>query len=247
MKRSPSRSALAGLIVAVLHLLAAMPTQAQQVDATDGLPFTDPYVFVDRFTNSPDVEALGFPVGPKPFLNVGMIVEKEEAEKAGNPIDIISASATNGEVTFDLVYADIGVLELWDNFDNPPVFDPDKHKGEWVITTVNSEGKTATTQPVLLEHAFEMPFVEDMNAEKLASGDLKVTWSAPKLSQEIQEKCDIKYRVRLLTNSGKQWFRSDPTAETSVSVPADTLKEKVGENLSGTWARVEMACRDRDE
>lgn len=232
---------LLGLFLGVVPLCAPTAGEAEE------LPFTDPYAFVDRFTDSPEVEALGFPTGPKPFLTLGMVVEKEEAEKAGTPIDIASATATNGEVTVDLVYADIGVLDLWDNWEDIPVFDPKNHIGTWIITATDSNGASATTQPVLLEYGFEMPFVENMDAQQTASGDLTVTWSVPELDPEIKEKCDVDYRLRLLENVSKQLYRSDRTTETVVTVPADTLKEKVGDDLDGVWARVEMTCRDKEQ
>jgi hypothetical protein len=244
-----SRVILLRIIVGLTPLCALTAGEAEELTATGTLPFTDPYVYVERFTNSPDVKALGFPVGPKPFLNLGMVVEKEEAEKAGTQIDIVSARATNGKVTFDLVYADIGILDLWDNYteEGLPVFDPANHKGTWTITATDSNGASANTGPVLLEQGFEMPFVENLRTEEMASGDLRVIWSVPELDAEIEEKCDIDYRVRLLYKDTEQLYRSDPTTETFVTVPADTVKEKVGDSLDGVWGRVEMECRDKEQ
>jgi hypothetical protein len=239
-----SQLALVGLGLVAL----SAPGAAQEASASGNLPFTDPYAFVDRFTDSSDVAALGFPSGPEPFLNLGMIVEKEEAEKAGAPIDIVSATASNGQVNIDLVYADIGVFELWDNFGgDPAVFDPKSHGGSWVITATDSKGASASTQPVLLEYGFVMPFVEDVNVEQTTSGDLKVTWIVPELEPEIAAKCDVDYRLRLLKNIDQQLYRSDGTTESSVTVPAATLEEKAGGDLAGVWGRIEMACRDKDE
>jgi hypothetical protein len=242
-----SRAILLPLIVGVVPLCAVTAGQAEEATSKGSLPFADPYVFVDRFTNSPDVKALGFPVGPKPFLNVGMVVEKEEAEKAGTPIDFVSAKATNGKVTFDLVYADIGILDLWDNAADTPVFDAENHKGTWIITATDSKGASAESSPVLLEYGFEMPFVENLRTEEMASGDLRIIWSVPELDPEIAENCDIDYRVRLLYSDTKQLYRSDPTTETAVTVPAETVKAKTGGSLDGVWGRVEMGCRDREQ
>ena len=115
-----------GLFLEVAPLCLPATGEAEELTATGNLPFTDPYAFVDRFPDSPEVKALGFSVGSRPFLDVGMIVEKEKAKKAGTPIDIVSAAATNGKVTIDLTHADIGILDLWDKW---VVFDPKNHKG----------------------------------------------------------------------------------------------------------------------
>lgn len=246
-KKSRPVHVLMGLILGIVPLGGATVGQAEEAPATGSLPFTDPYAFVDRFTDSPEVKALGFPIGPKPFLNLGMVVEKEEAERAGTPVDIVSATASNGKITFELVYADIGILDLWDNWDEIPVFNPETHTGAWMITAVDSDGRSATTEPVLLEYGIDMPFVENVAAEATASGDLRVTWLAPELDPEIKEKCDVDYRLRLLQTDTKQFYRSDQTTETSVTVPADTLTEKVGGDLDGVWARVEMTCRDKKQ
>jgi hypothetical protein len=236
-----------GLILCAVPLYALTTGEAEGQSSRGNLPFTDPYAFVDRFTNSPDVKALGFPVGPKPFLNLGMIVEKEKAEEAGTSIDIVSASATNGKVSIDLAYQDIGIFDLWDDWGHIPEFDPERHKGTWIITAVDPSGASASTQPVVLEYGIEMPFVENVETEETASGDLKVSWSAPELDPEIKEKCDVDYRLRLLRGDSEQFFRSDQTTETVISVPAETLNEKVGSTLDGVWGRIEMACRDKEE
>lgn len=246
--RSLSPAILLGLSLGMMSLGAVTTGKAEQPADTGDLPFTDPFTFVDGYTDSPDVKALGFPAGPKPVLLVGMIVKKGDAEKAGTPVDIVSATATNGNVTIDLVYADVGVFELWENTgDNKPLFDPESHIGTWIITATDSTGATATTQPVVLEYGIEMPLVEGVKAEAMASGDLAVTWSVPELDPEIEEKCDIEYRLRLLENYDKQVYRSGAIAETSVNVPADILKEKAGGNLDGLWGRIEMYCRDKQE
>ena len=240
----PSRTICLRLVVGVAPLCAV--TAADADEAT--LPFTDPYVFVDRFSNSADVKSLGFPTGPKPFLTLGMIVEKEKAEEAGTPVDIVSATASNGKVTFDLIYADIGILDLWDNWrDGAPEFDPESQMGTWVITATDSKGEMASTSPVVLDHGFELPFVENAHAEKMESGELHVTWSAPALDPKMQEQCDVDYRVRLLRDGDNQLYRSSPTTEMSITVPAETVMEKVGDSLEGVWGRVEMACRDQNE
>jgi len=235
---------LLGLFLGVAPLCLPTTIEAEELTATGNLPFSDPYAFVDTFTDSPEVKALGFPVGSRPSLEVGMIVEKGKAEKAGTPIDIVSAVATNGKATIDLTHADIGILDLWDKW---VVFDPKNHKGAWIIKATDSKGASAATQPVLLDYGFEMPLVENVNAEKTASGDLRVTWSVPELDSQIKEKCDIDYRLRLLRNVDKQFYRSDRTAETFVTVPADTLKEKVGDNLNGVWGRIQMLCHDKEQ
>jgi hypothetical protein len=239
-----SEGILLGLLLGVAPLCLPATGEAEELTGTGNLPFTDPYAFVDRFTDSPEVKALGFPVGSGPSLEVGMIVEKEKAKKAGSPIDIVSAAATNGKVTIDLTHADIGILDLWDKW---VVFDPKNHKGRWIIKATSSKGTSAATQPVLLDYGFELPLVENVSAEKTASGDLKVTWSAPEIGFEIKDKCDIDYRLRLLQDVDKQFYRSDRTTETFVTVPADTLKEKLGDNLHGDWGRIEMLCHDKEQ
>jgi hypothetical protein len=239
-----SQALLLGLFLGAAPLCLPSTGEAGELTAAGYLPFSDPYAFVDRFADSPEVKALGFPAGSSPSLEVGMIVEKEKAEKAGTPIDIVSAAATNGKATIDLTHADIGILDLWDKW---VVFEPKNHKGAWIIKATDSKGASAATRPVLLDYGFELPFVENVNAKKMTSGDLKVTWSVPELDPEIKEKCDIGYRLRLLQNADKQFYRSDRTIETVVTVPADTLSEKVGDKLDGVWGRIEMLCRDKKE
>lgn len=242
------QATLLGLFLGAVHLSAPTASKAEEHAGKNILPFTDSYAFVDRHTDSPEVKALGFPAGPRPVLLLGMVVEKEEAEKAGTPIDIVSATVSNGKVTVDLVYKDVGVLELWEiGGDDTLFFDPENHKGTWTVTVTDSEGATATAQPVLLEYGIEMPLLEDVMAEELASGDLTIGWSAPELSLEIEEKCDIEYRLRLLENFDKQLHRSGAITETSVTVSADILKEKLGGNIDGVWGRIEMYCRDKNE
>jgi hypothetical protein len=234
------RRAKVALFLGAVALGALTAGVAEEATAAGNLPFTDPY----RFAESPEIEALGFPTGSEPSLEVGMVVEREEAEKAGAPIDIVSASASNGKVTIDLTHADIGIFDLWDKW---VAFDPNDHLGTWIITATDSKGASATTRPVVLDYGFEMPFLESVDVEKAASGDLKVNWSVPKLDSEVKENCDIDYRLRLLENVDKQFYRSDGTTEASITVPADTLKEKVGDSLDGVWGRIEMACRDKEQ
>jgi hypothetical protein len=236
------------LMVIALPVAAVSAGGAAHANAEETLAFVDPYVFVDRFEDTAEVKALDFATGPKPFLTLGIVVEKDKAEQAGTPVDIVKATASNGKVTFDLVYADIGILDLWDNWrDGLPEFDPETHKGTWVITATDSKGGTKTTSPVMLDHGFTLPFVEDAHGEKTASGDLQVTWMAPKLDPEMQETCDVDYRVRLLIDGDHQLYRSSPTTETSLTIPADTVMAKFGDSLENIWGRIEMGCRDRNE
>lgn len=238
---SRPRAILLGGAFSAVSLCGLISSEVEGQISSGNLSFTDPYAFVDRFTGSPD--ALGFPVGSSPFLNLGMIVEKEKAEKAGTPIDIVSASATNGKVSIDLSFQDIGILDLWDNWKQMPEFDAEMHKGTWVITAVDSNGSSARTLPVELEYGIEMPFLENVETEQTASGDLELSWTAPDLDSEIEAKCDIDYRLRLLRSDSKQFFRSDRTTNTEITVPGD----KAGSTLDGVWGRIEMACRDKEE
>lgn len=234
-------SLLLKLSIGAFALSATTASEAEEMSDAGIQAFTDPYAFVDRFMDSPEVKELGFPVGP-PYIEVGMIVEKEKAEETGTTIDIVSATASNGEVTIELDHADIGIFELWDKW---VLFDRQSHMGTWVVTATDSTGASATAEPVLLEYGFELPLVENVVAEKTASGDLNITWPEPEVAMDIKEKCDIDYRLRLLENVDNQYFRSDGTTETAITVPASVLEEKIGESLDGVWGRIEMACRDK--
>lgn len=237
----------ANLPVQFVALLAAAPiimTSAIALAQEQETKLGPAFAFVDRFPEG--TAKIGFVEGES--LSVGTLIRFDES--LGDPIDIVSATASNGIAEYTLESISLGFVQGWQALP-APMLDLDSHLGVWTVTVEDAKGHIQSLDALSLDHGITLPYVENIGAASLESGELEVSWSTPDLS-EIGDNCtSYVYRLRVLRDFDNQLFRSGAIAHeaSETSYKTTVPKEKVVEmgDLQDVWARVELQCRDSEE
>jgi hypothetical protein len=211
----------------------------------DTPPTIWPDAFVDTFPDN--AQPLGFTPGN--LLTLGATIIPAEGCEISNP------SATLGDLEYKLTLIAPGpwCANCW--YVSPmPLFDPMDHLGVWTISVEHTCGdvvNVCTSET----HNFDkgdtlgvMPYLKDVRA----SGDPlapTITWRPPE-TENIPDFCygighprPPHYKVRLLTASNDQFYRSDRFWDTEYTIPLGVLTV---DDIPNTWVRIEHRCQDAD-
>jgi hypothetical protein len=223
-----NRCILKTLSLFSLFVLVSIPANAD-------VSILIPSVFVDRFPGNS--QHLGFDKGN--LLAVFALITSDDPL-----IEVTARNRRSGLVLYPTALEIGGIFSgLYQVFPLPP-FNPDKHLGEWEIAVFDGDGnELATAVTHNLDKEAIMPYVKEI----IAYGDPfapTVTWREPK-EKFIPEWCVLQHRLRLLTSSDDQFYRSsiinDPLSHT---IPEGLITE---ENFYDTWVRIEFSCLDEND
>jgi len=211
----------------ILLVLVSFPANADIV-------ISFPFAFSDQFPGNS--QPLGFNKGN--LLSVGAFVISDY------PISSVTAENLSSGLVLEATAADLGpvfpnlytVLPL-------PLFNPEEHLGVWLITAVDVYENSANAQTHELDKEAIMPYAKEI----MAFGDPltpTITWKEPK-EKFIPEWCILQYRIRLLTDSADQFYRSLPiTYPFEHTIPLGVL---TAEDFYDTWVRLESSCLDEND
>lgn len=219
-----NRCILKTLSLFSLFALVSIPANAE-------ISISSPSAFVNRFPGNS--QHLGFDKGN--LLALFAFITSDAPL-----MEVTATNLASGLVLYPTALEIGGIFSsLYQVFPLPP-FNPDQHLGIWEFKAEDEGGNVASAWTHDLDKEAIMPYVKGI----IAYGDPftpTVTWREPK-EKFIPEWCVLQYRLRLLTSSDDQFYRSSIiTGPLSHTIPEGVITD---ENFYDTWVRIEFLCLD---